>query len=284
MSGLFKGGTSSRATTIYAVVLFVAFIGVLQAYLEVTRTPSYIFPTPSEIFIALIHPPANLLQNVDTTLYEIGAGFVLALILGAGLAILVSLSDLLRRVLYPYILILQIVPKVAIAPLLVIWFGFGSEPKIVLTFLIAFFPIFVDTLAGLNSLKQETLDVMAVQRASKWQVLSKARLPNALPFIFSGMKTGVTLAVVGAVVAEFISSNSGLGYLVLAAMIQSNTPLVFATIILISLIGIILFAVVEFSERKLIPWYSATRGARRSDEQALAIEETTPFTSTNLQE
>src|SRR5579863_6638398 len=140
-------------TNLYAAFLFLASIAFLQLLLEILRVPSYIFPKPTEIAGVLFSPPPSLLVDLGATIYEIVIGFIIALILGIGLAVLISSSDFLSRLLYPYILTLHLIPKVAIAPLLVIWFGFGYEPKIVLTFLIAFFPIFIDTLAGFSSLQ-----------------------------------------------------------------------------------------------------------------------------------
>ncbi|WP_369824575.1 ABC transporter permease [Cellulosimicrobium sp. CUA-896] len=161
---------------------------------------------------------------------------------------------------YPLILFAQVIPKIAIAPILVVWFGFGLTPKIVLAVLIAFFPVVVSAVAGLRSTDPELLELSATMGASRWKTFRKIRFPGALPQLMSGLKVAVTLAVVGAVVGEFVGADRGLGYVLLLASGNLDAPLLFADLILMSLIGVVLFLLVELLERLLIPWHASRRG------------------------
>jgi NitT/TauT family transport system permease protein len=164
----------------------------------------------------------------------------------------------LRDIIMPLLLVAQLVPKVAVAPLLLIWFGYGLMPKVLIAFLVAFFPIVVNGASGLGSVEPELLDLGSSLQASRWQTFWKFRVPSALPEIFSGMKIAVTLAIIGAIIGEFVGGNRGLGYLIIVANQELDTPLAFAAILLLSAVGIILYALIELIERMLLPWHAPT--------------------------
>jgi NitT/TauT family transport system permease protein len=188
------------------------------------------------------------------TLYETFVGFILAVIVGVVAAALIVVIPGLRDIVMPLLIIAQIVPKVAIAPILLIWFGYGLLPKVVIAFLVAFFPVVVNTAAGLAAVEKELLDLGHSLEASRWQIFWKFRIPSALPDLFSGMKIAITLAVIGAVIGEFVGGNRGLGYLIIIANQELDTPLAFAALFILSAAGILLYAAVEVAERLLIPW------------------------------
>jgi NitT/TauT family transport system permease protein len=221
--------------------------------------PNYLVPTPGQVWDTMVGQWAFLLENTYVTLYETVIGFVLASLLGLGTAILIVYSSTMEKTLYPIVLFAQVIPKIAIAPLLVVWFGTGLGPKIILAVLIAFFPVVVSGVAGLRSTDPELLDLSATMGASKWQTFRKIRFPNSLPHLMAGLKVAVTLAVVGAVVGEFVGASEGLGYVLLLANGNLDAPLLFADLILMSLIGILLFVLIEMAEALLIPWHASRR-------------------------
>lgn len=221
--------------------------------------PNYLVPTPRQVWDTMVEKWAFLLENSYVTLYETVLGFVLASLLGLGTAVLIVYSTTMEKTLYPIVLIAQVIPKIAIAPLLIVWFGTGLEPKVILAVLIAFFPVVVSGVAGLRSTDPELLDLSATMGASRWQTFRKIRFPNALPHLMAGEKVAVTLAVVGAVVGEFVGASEGLGYVLLLANGNLDAPLLFADLILMSLIGILLFVLIEMAEALLIPWHASRR-------------------------
>jgi NitT/TauT family transport system permease protein len=182
-------------------------------------------------------------------------------VLGVGTAVLIAYSRTMDKALYPIVLFAQVIPKIAIAPLLVVWFGNGLTPKIILAVLIAFFPVVISGVAGLRSTDPELLELSATMGASRWKTFRKIRFPNALPHLMAGEKVAVTLAVVGAVVGEFVGAGEGLGYILLLANGNLDSALLFAALILMSAIGILLFVVVEAAEALLIPWHASRRSA-----------------------
>ena len=184
-------------------------------------------------------------------------GFGLAVVIGIPLAVCVANSRMLNLALYPILVAMQSVPKVAIAPIILVWFGLGMESKLAIAFLVAFFPIVVDTATGLRSTPAGLLELARSLRASPLQVFAKVQFPAALPFIFSGAKVAVTLAVIGAVIGEFVGSVGGLGNLLLTANSQLDSPLAWAALVWLSVLGVLLFAAVALAERLLMPWADA---------------------------
>jgi NitT/TauT family transport system permease protein len=221
--------------------------------------PAYLVPSPPAVFQTLVEDRAMLAYHTWVTTYETVVGFVLAALIGVATGVLIVYSQTLEKALYPVILFAQVIPKIAIAPILVVWFGFGPEPKIILAVLIAFFPVVISAVAGLRSVDPELLDLSSTMGASRWQTFRKIRFPTALPHLMAGLKVAVTLAVVGAVVGEFVGADQGLGFILLLASGTLNAPLLFADLLLMSMIGIVLFVLVEAAEALLIPWHASRR-------------------------
>ncbi|MEE6280753.1 ABC transporter permease [Georgenia sunbinii] len=229
----------------------------LVAFLELV--PPYLVPAPGDVVLTLIEDWALLLQHTWVTTLETIIGFVLAAIIGVLTAVLLVYSPTAEKSLYPLILFAQVIPKIAIAPILVVWFGVGMTPKIILAVLIAFFPVVVSAVAGLRAVDPELLELSATMGASRWKTFMKVRFPTSLPSLMSGLKVAVTLAVVGAVVGEFVGATEGLGYVLLLASGNLDAPLLFAVLILMSAIGIVLFMIVEALEAVVIPWHPSRR-------------------------
>ncbi len=172
---------------------------------------------------------------------------------------LIAYSRLVESFVYPLLVFSQSIPKIAIAPLFVVWFGFGIFPKVISAFLLGFFPVVVATVMGFKSIETDMIDLARSMRASRWQMFLKFSLPQALPSIFSGLKVSATLAVVGAVVGEFVGSNSGIGYVLQIANGNFDLPLMFAALFVLSMMGVILFALVDLAEKLMIPWHQSRR-------------------------
>ncbi|MEH0828228.1 MULTISPECIES: ABC transporter permease [unclassified Micromonospora] len=241
------------------VLLLAAVVAVWWFVSARGYVPNYLVPTPGQVWTTTVEQWPFLLRNTTVTLYETVVGFVLAALLGLGTAILIAYSRTMERAIYPIVLFAQVIPKIAIAPLLVVWFGVGFAPKVILAVLIAFFPVVISGVAGLRSTDPELIDLAATMGAGPWRTFRKIRFPNALPHLMSGLKVAVTLAVVGAVVGEFVGADEGLGYVLLLANGNLDAALLFADLFLMSLIGIALFVVVEVAEALLIPWHASRR-------------------------
>jgi NitT/TauT family transport system permease protein len=221
----------------------------------------YLVPSPGQVWDLMMRDWSSLMYHTYVTLYETVVGFLLASVLGLATALAIASSKAVEKTLYPVVLFAQVIPKIAIAPLIVVWFGNDLAPKIILAVLIAFFPVVVSGVAGLRSTDPELLELSATMGASRWQTFRKIRFPNALPHLMAGEKVAVTLAVVGAVVGEFVGASEGLGYQLMVANGNLDAPLLFAALILMSIIGIMLFVVVEVLEALLIPWHASRRSA-----------------------
>jgi NitT/TauT family transport system permease protein len=219
----------------------------------------YLVPSPSHTVAVFTQQPGYLLANTLTTLWETLAGFALAIVAGLVAAVVMVYSRTIERTLYPLLLFAQVIPKIAIAPLFVVWLGFGTPPKIVIAVLMAFFPVVISGMIGLRSVDPELLELVATMGAKPVQTFRKIRFPAALPHLFSGLKVAATLAVTGAVVGEFVGANAGLGYVILQANGNLDTPMLFAGLIVMSLLGVVLFVVIELAERVLLPWHASHR-------------------------
>ncbi len=228
------------------------------------KIPHYILPLPSKIWMTLIDKWSIIQTNAFVTLWEILLGFIAAVLIGGLVAILIVFWPPFEATLYPILVAFQTVPKIALAPLFVVWFGFGLFPKVVVTFLVAFFPVVVDTAVGLRSVDPQLLHVVRSMGASRLQIFFKIRFPNALPSIFAGCKVAITFAVVGAIVGEFVGSDSGLGYLLLLAMLNLDTGLVFASLGVLTMIGVLLYLIVEAIEKRSVSWHISSRSGEVS--------------------
>jgi NitT/TauT family transport system permease protein len=239
----------------------VAVILVLwQAYTWMFGISRIVLPSPTDILLASIARYDLLLRETWPTFLESVYGFGLAVAIGIPLAVCVANSRMLNLTLYPILVATQSVPKVAIAPIILVWFGLGIESKLAIAFLVAFFPIVVDTATGLQATPAGLLELARALRASPLQVFAKVQFPAALPFIFSGAKVAVTLAVIGAVIGEFVGSVGGLGNLLLTANSQLDSALAWAALVWLSILGILLFGAVALAQRLLMPWERAGHG------------------------
>ena len=226
-----------------------------HAYVVAFDVPVAVLPRPALVLDSMIANWRLIVEEGWITLLESLYGFILAFVLGVPLAVAIAGSRTLNLMFYPLLIATQSLPKVALAPLILIWLGTGMESKLAIAWLVAFFPIVVDTATGLRNTPAEFLDLATAVRANRFQTFWKIQFPAAMPFVISGSKVAITLAVIGAVIGEFIGSNQGLGNLLLVANSQINIPLAFACLIGLALIGIGLFAVVAVVELALIPWF-----------------------------
>ncbi len=224
---------------------------------DLLNVRDFLIPAPSEVAVALWSDRSLLADNAWVTFREVVLGFLCAVVVGVGFAILLHLSETMRRAAYPLLVASQTVPLIVVAPILVVWFGFDIGPKLAIIALICFFPITVNTLDGLRSVDPDLLKMMRTLGADRGQILRRAELPTALPFAFSGAKIAVAVAVIGAVFGEWAGSsaeNGGLGQVILVASGQLLTARMFAAIVVLSLMAIALFAVVSFAERRVVTW------------------------------
>jgi len=235
-------------------LIYLVLLAAWELLADTLKVPTWILPAPSAIFAAAIKWAPELVHNSWVTLRETVVGFLLAIVLSLPLAILISLNPLARKLLYPMLLGLQSVPKVAVAPLVILWFGLSEWPKIIVVVLVCFFPILVNMVAGLEAVPKTMLDLMRSLGASPHTVFRRLRVRVALPHFFTGCKVAVTFAVIGAVISEFVAAQDGLGYLILISTAQSQTPLAFAAIALLTVLSIALFHGVEFIERRVVDW------------------------------
>jgi ABC-type nitrate/sulfonate/bicarbonate transport system permease component len=234
--------------------LFALLLAGWEAYVRIFKIPPYILPSPTRILKVMGESSDMLLHHTWITLGEIMAGFFLAFVTGLALAIAIVYSRVLEKVLYPLIIASQTIPVFAIAPLLIIWFGYGLIPKVVMAAIIAFFPLVVNTVDGLRSVDVELLNLMQTLKATSWQLFRKIRFPAALPFIFSGVRVAIAVSVIGAVFGEWVGSDVGLGFLMKRSNAQLRTDLLFAAIVVLSILGVGLFALVTVLERICLPW------------------------------
>ncbi|MDF2823291.1 MAG: transporter permease [Mycobacterium sp.] len=238
------------------IVLLVAWWAVTEAQL----VAPYILPSPLDTWQTMQDNAGYLAQNTWVTGWETVIGFIIAALVGEFVAVIMVYSSNLEKTVYPLILFAQVVPKIAIAPLFIVWLGFGTSPKILVAVLMAFFPIVISGLAGLRSVDPEILELTSTMGASRFKTFMKIRFPASLPQLMSGLKVAATLAVTGAVVGEFVGANEGLGYVILQANGNVDTAMLFAALIIMSALGIVLFAIIEIAEKLLIPWHSSRRG------------------------
>ena len=239
---------------VYPVAGLIVIIAVWQTYTVLSGITRIVLPSPTDILKASIQHHDLLLKETWPTVVETVLGFALAIVIGIPLAVCVANSRVLNLALYPMLVATQSIPKVAIAPIILVWFGLGIESKLALAFLVAFFPVVVDTATGLSATPVGLLELARSLRASPLQVFIKVQMPAALPFIFAGAKVAITLSVIGAVIGEFIGSVGGLGNLLLSANSQLDGPLAWAALIWLSTLGVILFWLVAIVEHLAMPW------------------------------
>jgi NitT/TauT family transport system permease protein len=239
------------------IAAFAALFLVWEYAVQIFGIKAYLLPPPTTIAAEFAKRSDIVFANALTTGWEILAGFALGIVVSVPLALSIAYSRAMEESVYPVIVFLQIVPKIAVAPLFIIWFGDGFAPKMLLVFLLSFFPIIVASIAGFKSLDPDIMDFARTTGAGGWRMFAKIRLPQALPAIFTGLKVGAALSATAAVVAEFVASTEGLGYLLLQYNGDLNTPMVFATVIVLSVMGLALYYAVELVERAVIPWHAS---------------------------
>jgi len=230
----------------------VALIAAWYLFVKFGDVPKFVMPSPEATLDALLTPRYDWWRNIAVTGTEIFAGYLLALAVGVGLALVFTWSKALEAFFMPLLVSLNMIPKVALGPLIIVWFKYGVFPNTLMAFSICVFPILLTTARGLREIEPELLDLVRSLKGSRWQLFAKIQLPGALPYIFSGMKVGAILAVAGAIVGEFLGSDRGLGYLMLQVQVTLDTPAMFMAVILITLIGMALYGVVLALERLLV--------------------------------
>jgi NitT/TauT family transport system permease protein len=240
--------------------LFVIFIVVAwDLAIRIFKIPAYQIPAPADVVAVLWSDWPELLAQAWPTTYATICGFLLSALFGIPIAMLIAGSKTVESYIYPLLVFSQSVPKVAIAPLFVVWFGFGIIPKVIAAFLLGFFPVVVSAVQGFKSVDLDMIDLARAMQGSRFQVFCAVNLPHALPAIFSGLKVSVTLAVVGAVVGEFVGSNSGIGYVMQRSIGTFDLPTMFAALVILALLGVILFWIVDRIERLVLPWHVSQR-------------------------
>ncbi|GGG69051.1 ABC transporter permease [Paenibacillus radicis (ex Gao et al. 2016)] len=244
------------------LVVFVLFVGGWELIVRLYGIAPYILPKPSDIVTAAANNSTNLIASVSTTIIEALIGFAISVVLGIGVAILLALSKTVEKSVYPYAIILQTIPVVAIAPIIVIWFGAGINAIVIISFLISFFPILSNTLIGLNSTDQNMKNLFYLYNASKLQTIWKLRFPAALPYMMAGLKISCSSAVVGAIVGEYIAGigggQGGLGYGITVAATRLQTPYLFACGLAAAILGIVFFLIINLISNKLLKsWHES---------------------------
>lgn len=239
-----------------------------EIVVHVAGVREFLLPPPSTIIREIVGYPMFFVRNGFYTLLTTLIGFAIALALGVTLAVGIVSSRFLENTLYSLLVALNSIPKVALAPLFVIWLGTEMAPKIAIAVTIAIFAIVVDTVLGLRSVDPEALNMARAARASEWQILRKIRFPTALPSLFAGMKVAISFALVGALVGEFVAGSKGLGHAILLAQGTFDTPRVFASILILGVMGTILFYAIDALERYMLPWHASHRGVRKATRKA----------------
>ena len=225
---------------------------------RIFHVPEYVFPTPSSALAHLFLPQPDANYNwrlhISTTVYEIIISFLVTSVVAVGLSIVMIWSKAIRRILMPAFIFINSLPIIAIAPIILLWMGYGLKTNILIAFLVSFFPVVVNTVTGLEDIDDDLLDLVRYLNATKWQVFHKIRIPNSLPFIFSGLRICTTMSVMGAIVGEFISSDRGLGYIIINSQYTMDTPPIFSSLIVIAFAGAAMYSEVVLFERLCMPW------------------------------
>jgi NitT/TauT family transport system permease protein len=256
-----RGVQAGRLWQSVGLPLVSGLVGLLvwEIVVRVFEIPDYLLPPPSEVAVTLVERWRYLMTNLGYTVLSAMTGFFVALVLGIVLGVAIASSQTIDRILYPWLVISHAIPKVVVAPLMLVWVGFGLKSGIIFVIFFTFFPIVVNTVIGLKSADPDLLYLVRSMGASRLEVLWKVKLPNGLPSIFAGIKVAATLAPVGAVIGEFVASNKGLGYVLIQAVGSMSISLAFAAVVLVSAFGVLIWYVAEVIERRLIPWHASQR-------------------------
>jgi NitT/TauT family transport system permease protein len=242
---------------VWPIILFLA---VWEASTRTFGIPAYILPAPDRVIAKVLESPAVLADNTVTSFVEIMAGFFGAAVGGFVLGVAITYSRRLEQAFEPFLVVSQVIPKVALAPLFIIWFGTGLQPKIIIAATIAFFPILVNTILGLKAADPEIVELMNSIAASRRQIFWRVRLPTSLPYILPSLRVAALLSVVGAMVGEFVGSDKGLGYLMIVGDVNLDTDLLFAALVIVTLIGLAIYWVIGLVEQKVVQRYGGSNG------------------------
>jgi NitT/TauT family transport system permease protein len=237
-----------------AVILSAALLAFWEAAIRLFKVSSFVLPAPSAVIVSLVENRKILFQAAQATAVEIILGFVLAAIVGIAIAIAIVRFERFGQALYPLVVLFQNVPKVALAPLFILWFGYDLAPKVTLIVVIAFFPVAIDMMAGLQSVEPAFVSLMRSVGATRGEIMRRVQIPHSLPHLMAGLKVAITFSVIGAIVGEFAGASAGLGYVIQLASTQLETALVFAALIVVSVLGLVFYYIVELAERILVPW------------------------------
>ena len=248
---LLPGWAADVAQPVAALVTFVAL---WELFCRVFHVRAYLLPPPSAIFTDTMELFGPVVMHTLATGETVLLGFAVSVVVSLPLAVLITSSPLIANAVYPLLVLTQAIPKVALAPILVVMLGSNELPRVVVTFLVAFFPLVLSIAAGITSVPPELIELGRACKASRWRELWRIRLPYAMPFVFSGLKAAITLSVVGAVVGEFVNADRGLGYLIQTSTAFFKVPLAWGALVLLSLMGIVLFQMVVIVERVFFPW------------------------------
>jgi len=244
------------------VAMFVIMIAAWQTVISAFAIPVYVLPSPGDIWLAIVNNPGPLFRHSGITLFEAVAGFVIGSMMGAVLGTLFAYSKFVARGLLPYVIAANTIPVVAVAPIIIIWFGHGLSSKVAVTAFLSFFPLALNMMKGLLSYDRTIMDVFHIAAATGPQRFFKMRLPNALPYVFVGLKLNVTFSVIGAIVAEFVQADKGLGFVIMTSYRTLNMPRLWAAMLMSALIGMAFFAIISMLERLIVPWHSSLHDNR----------------------
>lgn len=240
------------------IMVVIGFFLLWEILVRVLHVAEYILPTPSSALVHLFVPQPDANYNwkvhISTTVYEFVISFIVTGFVGIGLSITMIWSKTIRSLLMPAFIFINSLPIIALAPIILLWMGYGLKTNVMIAFLVSFFPVVVNTITGLEDIDDDLLDLVRYLNASKWQVFYKIRIPNSLPYIFSGLKICATMCVVGAIVGEFIGSDRGLGYIIITAQSTMDMPPIFSALIVISFVGSVMYSIVVLLERLCMPW------------------------------
>jgi NitT/TauT family transport system permease protein len=244
---------------LYPLIGFGVLILLWEGSIALFGIPSYLLPHVHQVIFAFVDDFGPLLAHTSTTLVEILLGFAIAVLVAIPLSVAISANTVVEKTVYPLLVATQTIPKVAIAPLLLVWLGFGLAPKLALVVIMAFFPLVIATVAGLKATPLEMTRLGRSMGLTRTAMFSKIVLPYAMPAVFTGMKLATTLSVIGAVVGEFVGSNSGLGFLLIRSLANLDIELMFAALLVLTTIGVLFFNAVALVERAIIPWHISVR-------------------------
>ena len=259
MRRIWSAISNNSSTMLVVATLFALW----QAAVTVFAIPEFVLPSPvsalAHLFVRQPDAFYNWKLQIGTTVGEVLASFAVTAVAGVALAVVVSWSRWLRDLIMPFFLFVNSLPIIAVAPIILLWFGYGLATNILIAFLVSFSPVVINTAAGLTDVDEDLIDLVRYLHAGKWQIFAKIRLPNSLPYIFTGLKICATMVVVGAIVGEFVASDRGLGYIIVNSQFTMDTPPIFAALIVVSVLGVALYGAVALVERVAMPWHEGDR-------------------------